>query len=158
MLQTTMHAILSVSGAYVLDTFFADSCDLQDCDEINNIRSRVLLDLGRDKLAVICGYMDWANWTASTNSREAMVNSVSTQLNAASAGDVDMPRQWIALGSQPTALQMLLSPDRVRCPGDITSQASQKLIGKSVLAQTVEQDRNDMIAIFRAVYGAEPVH
>jgi hypothetical protein len=52
---------------------------------------------------------------------------------------------------------MLVLRNAVRSRGDVAAHASaQKLIGESVLALTGEQERRDMSAIFRAVYGAEP--
>jgi len=42
--------------------------------------------------------------------------------------------------------------------GDLAAHASaQKLIGESVLGLTGENGREDMCAIFAAVYGVEPV-
>jgi hypothetical protein len=65
----------------------------------------------------------------------------------------------MALGSQLTALRRLLLPNQVRSRGDIAAHVSDPdLMGQSVLALTEEQERKDMIAIFQAIYGKEPVH
>jgi hypothetical protein len=61
------------------------------------------------------------------------------------------------LGCQRTALQLLLLPNKIRAHGDIAAHASvQSLIGESVLALVGDQERNDMTAIFHAVYGEAP--
>jgi len=130
--QTTMEAVLG------------------DRIAINKIRNRVLLDLGRDKLAEICGYTDWKHWKTNSD-RDRLYNFALTRLKS------NLPLEWMALGSRPTALGMLLLPSQVRSRGNIAAHSSaRKLIGESVLALTVEQERNDMIVIYRAVYGVEP--
>jgi len=121
---------------------------------INKIRNRVLLDVARNKLAVICGYDNWKAWKASSDSRDEMLNSAFTRLSALSN---DVSPEWLALGKQRTALQLLLLPSRIRNRGDIAAHVSaKKLIGESILALTEVQERNDMIVIYKAVYGEEP--
>jgi hypothetical protein len=85
-----------------------------------------------------------------------LLNSALTGLKNTSD---NLPPQWTALSSQPAALRMLVLHNPVRSRGDVAAHASaQRLIGKSVLALTVEQEQKDMTAILRAVYGAEPNH
>jgi len=51
---------------------------------------------------------------------------------------------------------MLLLPNQVRSCEDVLAHGlTQKLIGESVLAVTEERERDDMIMIYRAVYGVE---
>jgi hypothetical protein len=129
--------------------------NLQDRIAINKVRNRVLLDLGRDQLAIFCDYADWKAWKSNSN-RDTIYNTALIRLQ--DAGD-DLPPDWMALGGQPTALAKLVFPSQVRSRGNIAAHASaKKLIGESVLALSVEQERNDMIAIYRAVYGDEPEH
>jgi len=137
-LQTTMEAVLG------------------DRVAINKIRNRVLLDMGRNQLAVICGHRDWKAWKASSASRDDIFNSAFMRLKT--PGD-DLPQRWLALSSRQTALRMLLLPNQVRDRGDIAAHSSAKRsIGESVLALTVDGERADMMAIFKAVYGEEPAH
>ena len=83
-----------------------------------------------------------------------MLETTSTRLSIAS----DTPHQWRTLGSQSTALRMLLLSSSVHFRGDLAACASApKLIGESVLSLTVEQEKKDMIAIYQAVFGTEPV-
>jgi len=131
---------------------------LGDQVAVNKIRNRVLLDMGRNKLATICGHKNWEDWNASFNTRDEMFNSASTRLNNAAAVN-DLPHQWTVLGNRPTALRMLLLPSPVLSCGDGVAHASaQKLIEESVLALMVEQERDDMISICEAVYGTKLVH
>jgi hypothetical protein len=114
--------------------------------------------MGRNKLAVICGHKDWKAWKASGDSRDAMVDFASTQLNTLDPID-DKYRWWNDLGKQHTALQTLLLRNRIRDRGDLAAHGSAKeCIGESVLALTVERERMDMMAIFQAVFSEEPVH
>jgi len=137
-LQTTMQAVIG------------------DRIAINKIRNRVLLDIGRDRLAVICGHEDWKGWKANSAGRDEMIESVSTRL---SNPNNDLPPDWAALYNRPTALRRLLLRNPVRSRGDVAAHVSAKqYIGESVLALVDEQERNDMIAIFKAVFGEEPAH
>lgn len=114
------------------------------------------MDIGRDQLAVICGHKNWKDWKANSDRRDEILNSALTQLKTPRD---DLPLQWMALGSQLTALRRLLLPNQVRSRGDIAAHVSDPdLMGQSVLALTEEQERKDMIAIFQAIYGKEPVH
>ena len=110
--------------------------------------------MGRDRLAVICGCKDWKDWKAKSASMDDMLESASTQLRNPTN---NLPCQWNALCSRPTTLQRLLLPNPSR--GDMATHVSAKeYIGESVLALTNEQEREDMIAIFKSVYGEEPAH
>jgi hypothetical protein len=54
---------------------------------------------------------------------------------------------------------MLLLRNQVWDHGDLAAhQSAKESIGKSILALTVEQEQSDMMAIFKAVFGKEPVH
>jgi len=82
-----------------------------------------------------------------------------TALTRLKSPNNDLPSQWTDLGNKQTALRLLLLPNRIRDRGDEAAHAAgRKLIGESVLAIMDEQQREDMIAIFVAVYGREPVH
>lgn len=84
-----------------------------------------------------------------------MLISASNQLQN---GSDKISDHWKALRSRPTALRMLIFPSHVRSRGDLAAHASaQKLIGESVLSLSGENEREDMCAIFAAVYGVEPV-
>jgi len=139
-LQTTMEAVFG------------------DRVAINKIRNRVLLDMGRNKLAVVCGHKSWKAWKTVSDSRDAMIDFALRRLNALSPID-EVSARWIVFSKQRTALQMLLLPNQVRDCGDLAAHASAKeSIAESILALTVEQGRADMNAIFKVVFGEEPVH
>jgi len=71
----------------------------------------------------------------------------------------DVSCRWRALGRQHTALRKLVLPNQVRDRGDLAAHTSaKKNIAESVLALTEEQERKDMIAIFKVVFGEEPTH
>jgi hypothetical protein len=111
--------------------------------------------MGRHQLAVICGHKNWMAWKINSDSKgEDMLGSALMLLKTPR----NLPPHWMALGSQPTALRRLLLPNQVRSRGDAAAHhvSEQGLIADSVLALTEEQERNDMIAIFRAIYGEEP--
>jgi hypothetical protein len=115
------------------------------------------LDIGRNKLAGICGYANWKVWKDCIKNRDEILNSAQIRLTTPSPSD-KVSREWTALGTQRTALQMLLVRNKVRDRGDLAAHSSaQKLIGESVMALTLDQERKDMITIFKAVFGEEPV-
>ena len=152
MMQTTMEAVIGVrviGYIYIICLFH-----LQDRIAINKIRNRVLLDLARDRLAVICGHKNWYGWKKHANNlKDTMFNSASNRLQN---GD-NLSDQWKAIHSRPTALKMLFFRNTVRSRGDLAAHASaQKLIGESVLG-LAGTEREDMCTIFAAVYGVEPV-
>ena len=110
--------------------------------------------MGRDRLAVICGCENWKDWKAKLTSIDEILESASTQLRNPNN---NLPCQWNALCNRPTAIQRLLLPNPVRSRGDIAAHVSAKeYIGESVLALKDEQEREDMIAIFKGVYGEKP--
>jgi hypothetical protein len=151
-MQTTMEAVMGVrviGCIYIICLFH-----LQDRISINKIRNRVLLDLARKRLAVICGYKDWRDWKSYAD-KNTMFDSALIQLQ--NGGD-NISDQWKALCSRSTALKMLIYPSPVRERGDLAAHASaQKLIGESVLGLAGVTEREDMSTIFAAVYGVEPV-
>jgi hypothetical protein len=54
---------------------------------------------------------------------------------------------------------MLLLPNQVRDRGNLAAHASAKeSIAESIFAAMAEQERADMIAIFKFVFSEEPVH
>jgi hypothetical protein len=121
---------------------------------MNKIWNRVLLDKGRNMLAIICGYQDWSDWKTRFD-RDTMINFASSQLQRPTDA---ISEYWVALGRQSTALRKLVFPNQVRTRGDDAAHASkQSLIGDSVLSLKGEQERSDMIAIYCAVYGEEPM-
>ncbi|KAH7920639.1 hypothetical protein BV22DRAFT_1132915 [Leucogyrophana mollusca] len=76
-----------------------------DRDAINKIRQRMLLDLGRDKLAVICGSPDWAHWKkSSSGNREEMMASASRTLRTSD----QISGYWKALADDDKALRLLM--------------------------------------------------
>ena len=118
----------------------------------------MLLDLGRNKLAVVCGHKSWKAWKTVSDGRDAMIDFALTRLNALSPID-EISARWIVFSKQRTALQMLLLPNQIRDRGDLAAHASAKeSIAESILALMVEQGRADMNAIFKVVFGEEPVH
>jgi hypothetical protein len=124
---------------------------------INKVQNRVLLDIGRNKLAGICGYANWKDWKACIQNRDEILNSAQIQLTTLSPSN-NVSCEWTALGMQCTALQMLLVPNKVRDRSNLAVHTSvQKHIGESVMALTVDQERKDMIMIFKAVFGKELV-
>jgi hypothetical protein len=115
------------------------------------------LDIGRNKLAVICGYANWKEWKACIQNRDEILNSAQIRLTTLSPSD-KVSCEWTVLGTQRTALQMLLVRNKVRDRGDLAAHSSaRKHIGESVMALAVDQERKDMITIFKAVFGEEPV-
>lgn len=126
----------------------------QDRIAINKVRNRVLLDSARHQLAVICGYKDWWDWKSHAD-RDAMFSSALNQLQ--NGGD-HISDRWRALRSRPTALKMLIFRNAVRSRGDLAAHVSaQKHISEGVLALAGVNEREDMCAIFAAVFGVEPV-
>ena len=84
-----------------------------------------------------------------------MFSSALTQLQ--NGGD-HISDQWRVLRSRPTALKMLIFHNAVRSRGDLAAHVSaQKDIGESVLSLPGVNEREDMCAIFAAVFGVEPV-
>jgi len=75
------------------------------------------------------------------------------------SGSDNIPLQWLALGRQHMALQMLLLPNQVQDCGDLVAHSlAKRSIRESVLSLMVDQERVDMVAIFKAVYGEDPGH
>jgi hypothetical protein len=120
---------------------------------INAIRIRVLLDYGRDRLAQLRGYTDWADWKFNTPSKDSLHDSVYQFLKTS----MDLNSNWKAIGCQPEVLKMFLQSNSVQDRGDIAAHSStQELITDSVIAFSVTWERAAATAIFRAVYGVEP--
>jgi hypothetical protein len=93
--------------------------------------------MGRNKLAVICGYENWNLWKAGFNNRDEMLEAALTRLSTLSPTD-DESRRWIALGKEHSAVERL-----VRDRGDLPVHPSaQESVGESALAE--DQERRDM--------------
>jgi hypothetical protein len=104
------------------------------------------------------GHKSWMAWKASSDSRDVMVDFALKRLNALSPID-EVSVLWIAFSKQCTALQTLLLPNQVQDHGDLAAHVSAKeSITNSIFAMMAEQERADMIAIFKVVFGEEPVH
>jgi uncharacterized coiled-coil protein SlyX len=119
---------------------------LQDRAAINDIRNRVLLDMGRNILARICHYNSWIDWKSSFPSLDDLSRSAHEYLTTSEHVSAD----WIAVANRPSALRLLLKPNPVRYRGDMVAHSStRELIGESVLALRPGWERGDMTVIFR---------
>jgi hypothetical protein len=106
--------------------------------------------MGRNKLAIICGYENWRNWKASFDDRDTMFSLALKRLQT--PGN-NISHHWRALAGRPTALQLLVYPNKVRDRGDVAAHASgKKNITEGVLSLPEVQARGDMTTIFAAVY------
>ncbi|KIM92063.1 hypothetical protein PILCRDRAFT_83388 [Piloderma croceum F 1598] len=92
-----------------------------DSDAIDDMRLRILVNMGRDKLAVVFGHKNWQEWRASAGSREELYNSALTRLKEDPTG---VPPQWANIGDNPSALRTMLFPKRPVQPGDFVVRAS----------------------------------
>lgn len=135
---------------------------LGDKVAIDKIRRRVLLDMGRDQLAVICGHENWREWkekkAISTPSddfavRTAMMTEVETTLRDSN----DPSEYWKAVGQDRSTLRLLIHRNHIRTYADIAAHSStEQHIAESVLALAAPSDRTHMTAIFCAVFNKEP--
>ncbi|KAG2336056.1 hypothetical protein BDR05DRAFT_953627 [Suillus weaverae] len=136
---------------------------LGDKVAIDKIRRRVLLDMGRQQLAVICGHKDWIEWKDSQKAistsgedfaiRTAMIIEAEVVLRDSK----DASEYWKAVGRDHSTLRLLIHRNHIRTHANIAAHtSSEKDISESVLALTATGDRTHMIIIFRAVYNNEP--
>jgi soluble cytochrome b562 len=135
---------------------------LGDKVAIDKIRRRVLLDMGRDQLAMICGHRDWKEWkdekAASTPIDDHIIRTVMmTEAEVILQNSTDASEYWKAVGQDRSTLRFLIYRSHIRTDGDIVAHTStEEAIAESVLALTALSDRAHMITIFRAVYNNEP--
>ncbi|KAG1894481.1 uncharacterized protein F5891DRAFT_1255179 [Suillus fuscotomentosus] len=136
---------------------------LGDKVAINKIRRRVLLDTGRDQLAMICGHKNWREWkdekTTSTPSPgdDQTVQTMMTEAEVILENSTDASDYWKAVGKDRSTLRFLIHRSHIRTEGDIVAHNSTaEAIAESVLALIASSDRTHMISIFRAVYNDEP--
>jgi hypothetical protein len=111
-LQSTMLGTLEVRTLSCLDLilfFVANPFNYQDSDAINDMRLRILVNMGRDNLAVVFGHKNWQEWRASASSREELYNSALARLKEDPTG---VPPQWANMGNNPSALRTMLFPKR----------------------------------------------
>ncbi|KAG0698969.1 hypothetical protein DFH29DRAFT_1002356 [Suillus ampliporus] len=98
---------------------------LGDIIAIDKIRQRVLLNIGRDQLAI-------------------MRNGMTTEAKMMLQGSKDASGYWKAVGRDILALRLLIHRSRIKTRADIAAHSSTETgIAESVLALTSEGDRND---------------
>ncbi|KAF8873842.1 hypothetical protein BD779DRAFT_1476841 [Infundibulicybe gibba] len=124
----------------------------EDRVAINNIRHRVLLDLGRDYLATICGHTDWDTWVAAFgNDRDRMHALALTAL-----AQVPLHRHWT---NEALHRLVIRRRDPLRNRGnEAAHNATIRGLECSVLSLPEGgQERVDMFAIYELVFdGAVP--
>ncbi|KAF8873840.1 hypothetical protein BD779DRAFT_1476840 [Infundibulicybe gibba] len=117
---------------------------VEDHSEIHAIRRGVLLDMGRNRVATVCGYVEWDSWlAASSDDRGQMYRQASAAL-----AQVPLPRHWTD-----EALERLMSHhEPPRSLSYTIPRANRLNIEDSVLALPEGgQERKDMIAIFELI-------
>ncbi|KAG1745349.1 uncharacterized protein EDB91DRAFT_1246209 [Suillus paluster] len=135
---------------------------LGDKVAVDKIRWRVLLDMGRDQLAVICRHKDWKEWkeskaTSTAGDDFAIRTAMMTEAEMMLQDSTDSSEYWKAVGQDPSTLGLLIHPNNIRNQADIAEHSStEKAIAESVLALATLGDRTHMIAIFCAIYDSEP--
>ncbi|KAG1735908.1 uncharacterized protein EDB91DRAFT_1337530 [Suillus paluster] len=119
----------------------ANNVALQQHEKTGGRGGRVLLDIARNKLAMICGFVS---------------NMAKQALAALNSKD---RQHWLPIVSRPTALHLLLHRNRVRDRGDWAAHTSAKDdMSQSILVLKAGPERDDMTFIFRAVFdGGDPV-
>ncbi|KAG1894499.1 uncharacterized protein F5891DRAFT_717029 [Suillus fuscotomentosus] len=134
---------------------------LGDKVAINKIRRRVLLDMGRDQLAVICGHKNWREWkemkATSTEGDDFAVRTVMmTEAETILRDSNDLSEYWKAVGQDHSTLRLLIHRNHIRIYADIAAHSStEKNIAESVLALAAPGDRTHMTTIFCAVFDKE---
>lgn len=135
---------------------------LGDKVAIDKIRRRVLLDMGRDQLAMICGHKNWKEWkdekaTSTPVDDQTVQTAMMTEAEVILQNSTDASKYWKAVGQDRSTLRFLIHRSHIRTEGDIVAHNSTaEAIAESVLALTASSDRAHMITIFRAVYNNEP--
>jgi hypothetical protein len=147
--------------SFCFSTFHTHVWALQDKVAINKIRRRVLLDMGRDQLAMICGHKNWREWkdekTTSTAVDDPTIQTMMTEAEVILENSTDASDYWKAVGQDRSTLRFLIHRSHIRTEGDIVAHSSTaEAIAESVLALTASSDRTHMISIFRAVYNDKP--
>lgn len=128
------------------------------------IHLRILIDMGLNQLAVICGYKDWKEWK---EQKEASIpgddEDVCIAMRAEAKamlqrqGSSCLSESWKAIGQGRWFLNELIDVRSFRAREEIVvCTASKEDIGKAVRKMTFEFPPRDMSAIFSAVYDEEP--
>lgn len=128
------------------------------------IHLRILIDMGLNQLAVICGYKDWKEWKEQKEASIpgddedvciAMRAEAKTMLQR--QGSNCLSESWKAIGQGRWFLNELIDVRSFRAREEIVvCTASKEDIGKAVRKMTFEFPPRDMSAIFSAVYDEEP--
>ncbi|KAG2060958.1 hypothetical protein BDR06DRAFT_966778 [Suillus hirtellus] len=124
----------------------------------------ILIDMGLNQLAVICGYNDWKEWK---EQKEASIPGDDEDICIAMRAKVKVMLQrqgssclsepWKAIGQGHWFLNKLIDVRSFRAHEDIVvCTASKEDIGKAVWGMTSEFPLCNLSAIFSAVYDKEP--
>lgn len=119
---------------------------------VNDIRVRILLDKGRNRLAAMCGYADWRDLEVQVDCREQIFQMLQITPNCLPDDPTDSA-DWKNLIRKDSALQLLIFPREGRGHCDFASHAVRPQIIAASLSAF--EDEEDLWIIFRAVYGSD---
>ncbi|TFK39003.1 hypothetical protein BDQ12DRAFT_682844 [Crucibulum laeve] len=138
---------LEQAGAGVMDTLLNEHMSL------TRIRHRVLLDNARELLARLCHYTSWSAWKDSQD-RVAMFNEARTILANETQALPRVTAEWVTVGKNTTALDMLIRKGGTRERGNkVAHVSSTKDIAQSLIElKEGSAVRTALSDIYRAVY------
>jgi len=119
---------------------------------LNDMRVRILLDQGRNLLAVMCGYTDWRDLEAHVDRGEQILQTLQIATKHL-PDDPSVSADWKNLMKQDSALQLLIFPREGCGHCDLASH----VVRPQMIAASLStfEDEEDLLIIFRAVYGSD---
>jgi len=151
-LRASNAALSEANGRLNAGMKLAVSAICGNTSAVNDMRIRILLDKGRNQLAAMCGYADWRNLEAQVNNGEQTLQ----KLQIATKRLLDntfVSADWKHLIKKDSALQLLIFPREGCGHCDLSSYAVHpQMIAASL---SVFEDEEDLLIIFRAVYGSD---
>jgi hypothetical protein len=137
---------------------------LQDTIAIHKIYRRILCEMGRNQLAVICGYKNWKEWKEWAERR---VSSHPADYRAVRTSIINEAREmllregpdgpsdnWKAVGQSRWTLSYLVYSDDTRSRPDL--RIPEEALCSSLPGLIIPDTTNKTLYIFCAVYNVQP--
>ncbi|KAG2127466.1 uncharacterized protein EDB93DRAFT_1109294 [Suillus bovinus] len=128
-------------------------------DVIGKIHLQILIDMGRNQLAVICGYKDWKEWR---ESKEVSTSGDKRDMHAAMIAeakailqkqDSNVSESWKVVGQQHLALRYIINGRRMRAREEVVEYtATREAIRIAVSDMAYSEITRNMGVIFDAVF------
>jgi len=151
-LQASNATLSEANGRLNAGMKLAVSAICGNTSAVNDMRIRILLDKGRNRLAALCGYADWRDLEVQVDNGEQILKMI--QKNPKSLpNDNSVSADWKDLITKDSALRLLIFPREGYSHCDLASHTVRPQMIAAILS--VFEDEEDLLIIFRAVYGSD---